>query len=105
MVTKKRVTVIALAIAALIGGHILNERRFAGDIADLTGIVRSVEAAPPNDAGFKSVAVVELPNGASVRAKLLPACIAFPGQLAHLVGGRSSYFGRSYVVMKVEEAK
>jgi hypothetical protein len=103
--SKRRYAVGLVIIAILVIGHILNELRFVDDKAEISGVVIAIEDASPNEAGFTKVAVVQLANGSSLRANVLPGCNAFQGQLAHLAGGRSSYAGRSYVVMRAEDPK
>jgi hypothetical protein len=102
---KRRYVVVLAIIAILVIGHTLNELRFVDDKPEISGVVTALEDASPNEVGFTKVAIVQLPNGSSLRANVLPGCNAFQGQLAHLVGGRSSYVGRSYVVMKTEDPK
>ena len=105
MARLKRRYVIALVVAGVIGAHILNELRFVDDKPETSGIVTAVEDAPSNDVGFTKVAIVQLADGSSLRANVLPACTAFKGQVAYIVGGRSSYLGRTYVVMRTEGPK
>jgi hypothetical protein len=102
--TKKRYVVL-FVVATLVIGHVLNEVRFVDDKSEISGVVTAVDDISPTEAGFTKSAVVRLDDGSSVRANVLPGCNAFRGQLAHLVGGRSSYAGRSYVVMRVEDPK
>jgi|tagenome__1003787_1003787.scaffolds.fasta_scaffold17899268_1 hypothetical protein len=102
---QRNVATALIVIAILVVGHIVNERRFVDDKTEIDGVVAAVEDLLPNDTGFTKVAVVQLADGSSMRAKILPGCTAFKGQLAHLVGGRSSYVGRSYVVMRVQDPK
>ena len=97
--------VMALVVAMLVAGYIVNELRFVDDKPEISGIVIAIDDAPANEKGFTKVAVVQLANGSSLRANILPACTVSQGQLAHAVGGRSSYFGRSYVVMTAEDPK
>jgi hypothetical protein len=101
----RRGTIIALVLAAIVGGHFVNESRFVGEATNMSGVVKSVSVAPPNENGFKTIAQVELADGTSVRASVLPACTAVPDDRVSLAGGRSSYFGRSYVIVSVEERK
>jgi len=105
MALPKRRYIVVLVVAILVVGHILNELRFVDDKPEIIGVVADVKDISPSEAGFTKVAVVQLANGSSLRANVLPGCNAFLGQLAHLVGGRSSYIGRSYVVMRVEDQK
>jgi hypothetical protein len=100
----KRRYVVLMAVG-LVGAHILNELRFVNDSPETNGVVTAIEDAPPNELGSTKVATVQLPDGSSLRARLLPACIASKGQVAYMVGGRSSYLGRSYVVMRTEDPK
>ena len=101
----KRRYIVVLVIVTLVIGHILNELRFADDRPQMSGVVTDVRDISPSEAGFTKVAVVQLADGSSVRANVLPGCGAFIGQVAHLAGGRSSYVGRSYLVMTVEDPK
>ncbi len=101
----KRRYIALLVVVGIVTAHILNELRFANDKAETSGVVIAIEDAPANDVGFTKIATVRLDDGSSVRANILPACTAVKGQLAHIVGGRSSYFGRSYAVMKTEDPK
>ena len=101
----KRRYIVLIVLVALVIGHILNELRFVDDKPQMSGVVTDGRDVSPSEAGFTKVAVVQLADGSSIRANVLPGCNAFIGQLAHLTGGRSSYIGRSYVVMTVEDPK
>ena len=104
MPMSKRKIIAVSAVALLIAGHIFNELRFVDDELRVSGVVESVEPVESERLGIKQRAVVRLANGSTVSANVLPACVVFPGQVAQLVGGRTSYLSRTYMVMAANDA-
>ena len=97
----RRTTILAV-VGILILGHVVNEIRFFSDIPWETGKVVAVESVLPNERGIVQVATVVLNGGSSVKAEVLPKCHVISGQAVRLIGGRTSYFERTYLIIGTE---